>query len=202
MSCWRAEKARQLIFYPALQKGCGFAAYSHFGRVLNPPLRLLGRFFLTVLQNLSIGFVGAASLGGPSSYATASEFRIHFVQRTRRGRRPRRPVPVNHRVVNQRWTGRPGGRPLRKRKNESLRNSMVRWAAVGGGPYGDYLSCFVSDCRGRRPRRPVPVNHRAVNQRWTGRPGGRPLRKRKNESLRNLMVRWAAVPGGPYGVVG
>ena len=57
------------------------------------------------------------------------------VQRFRRGCRPRRPVPVNIRAVNQRWTGRPGGRPLRKRKNELLRNSMVTRAAKRGGPY-------------------------------------------------------------------
>ncbi len=64
-----------------------------------------------------------------------NEFPVHYVLRTRRGRRPRRPVPVNHRAVNQRWTGRPGGRPLRKRKNEPLRNSMVPRAAKRGGPY-------------------------------------------------------------------
>ena len=77
------------------------------------------------------------------------------------------------------------------RKRLRLRRVLKMWAAVGGGPYGDYLSCFVSDCRGRLswrpavflthyvkrtrrgrpPGRPVPVNIRAVNQRWTGRLG-------------------------------
>ena len=91
--------------------------------------------------NLSSGLVGAASPGGPPSYAEINKIQGYFVQRTRRGRRPRRPVPVNIRAVNQRWTGRPGGRPLQKRKNLPLRNSMVPRAAVGGGPYGVMGSC-------------------------------------------------------------
>ena len=155
MSCWRAEKARQLNFYPALQKGCGFAAYSHFGRVLNPPLRLFRRIFSLFFAK-SFNRICRGRLSWRPAVLRNSLRISHFsVQRFRRGRRPRRPVPVNHRAVNQRWTGRPGGRPLRKRKNESLRNSMVRWAAVGGGPYGAVGLVFVNRQAGRPGVRPA-----------------------------------------------
>ena len=67
------------------QNGCGSAAYSHCGRVLNPPLRFLRKYLLYFSQNLSSGLVGAASLGGPP-YSRQS-----FLKR-RTGRRPRRPT--------------------------------------------------------------------------------------------------------------
>ncbi len=44
---------------------------------------------------------------------------------------------------------------FRPPKRLRLRRVFPLWAAVGGGPYGDYLSCFVSGCRGRLSWRPV-----------------------------------------------
>ena len=124
--------------------------------------------------------VRAGHLAGPRV-----DFRIFIVYR-RRGGRPRPPVPVNLRTINQPcrgrlsrrpvssnflnarrkkvaasplilFSGRQERRPLRKRINRILRNSMVPWAAVGGGPYG------------------VVIN--ASGSRYTGRPGVRPVRK-------------------------
>ena len=49
-------------------------------------------------------------------------------------------------------------------KRLRLRRVFELWAAVGGGPYGDYLSCFVSGCRGRLSWRPVaPSNFVTVH---------------------------------------
>ena len=73
------------ISIPPPPKGCGCAAYSHFGRVLNPPLRFLWGINALFLQNLSSGLVGAASPGGPP-YSQQSSFQ------RRTGRRPRRPT--------------------------------------------------------------------------------------------------------------
>ena len=60
----------------------------------------------------------------------------------------------------------------------------MTWAAVGGGPYGDYLSCFVSDCRGRLSWRPANKIRGGAATFWgggsgirlAGRPGVRPVR--------------------------
>ena len=80
--------------------------------------------------------------------------------------------------------GHPAGPPIEFRK--IYRYNLVGAASPGGPPNSRKSS--PNRRTGRRPRRPVPVNIRAVNQRWTGRPGGRPLRNRCTKWPSNLLI--------------
>ena len=61
---------------------------------------------------------------GPDTGRPACRIPYFIVQRTRRGGRPRPPVPVNHRAVNRRWTGRPVSGPY---KSVRINRCEIRW---------------------------------------------------------------------------